>query len=227
MLNKKSKNADLESKRGILFLFGLIISLGLVLLAFQWKTLTPEIIDLGTSTYLQDDVYYIPPTPAETKKVPPKPVFVPGFVLVDNNSAVNDNPDLFTSEEVGDEFFSYQDFNLTGNPKNEKPDEEIFLIAEEMPEFPGGNISLKTFLAKNVEYPIIARENGIQGKVYVRFVIDKNGEVTHVEIYRGVETSLDKEALRVVGLLPKWKPGKQGGKAVNVSYVVPINFELR
>jgi TonB family protein len=95
-----------------------------------------------------------------------------------------------------------------------------------MPEFPGGETALKKFIEHSMKYPEIAKENGIQGTVYVKFTIDKTGKVVHPEIVKEVDPSLDKEALRVANTLPKWKPGKQRGKAVNVVYTIPVNFEL-
>lgn len=112
-------------------------------------------------------------------------------------------------------------------PKTLKGDEQIFFIVEEMPEFPGGELELRKFIANNIKYPVAAQENGIQGRVYVTFVVDKNGEVVNARIARGVDPALDKEALRVVNNLPKWIPGKQRGQNVNVSYTVPINFALQ
>jgi protein TonB len=111
--------------------------------------------------------------------------------------------------------------------EEEEEDAPVFFIVEEMPEFPGGEQALHKFLASNIEYPVIAQENGIQGRVYVKFVVNTDGSITDVEIARGVDPSLDKEALRVVRSMPKWKPGKQRGKAVRVSYTVPINFVLQ
>jgi protein TonB len=104
---------------------------------------------------------------------------------------------------------------------------EIFMIVEEMPEFPGGTEALQRYLAQSVRYPVIAQENGIQGRVYIQFVINQNGEVTNATILRGVDPSLDREALRVVEAMPKWKPGKQRNRPVRVSYTVPINFVLQ
>jgi len=105
--------------------------------------------------------------------------------------------------------------------------EEIFFIVEEMPEFPGGEQALRQFISNSIDYPKVAQEKGIQGKVYVTFVVTKDGNVANATIARGVDPSLDSEALRVVNSLPKWKPGKQRGQAVNVSYTVPINFKLQ
>ena len=113
------------------------------------------------------------------------------------------------------------------SPKTLKDASEIFFIVEEMPEFPGGELALRKYIANTVDYPEIAQENGIQGKVYVTFVVTRNGDIANAGIARSVDPSLDAEALRVVNSLPKWKPGKQRGQAVNVSYTVPINFVLQ
>jgi TonB family protein len=112
-------------------------------------------------------------------------------------------------------------------PKSLDASEQIFFIVEEMPEFPGGEIALRQYIANAVKYPVTAQEKGIQGKVYVTFVVSKDGSVADCKIARGVDPSLDKEALRVVSELPKWMPGKQKGKNVNVSYTIPINFQLQ
>ena len=108
-----------------------------------------------------------------------------------------------------------------------EPLEEALPVAEQMPEFPGGDEALRKYLATSVKYPVIAQENGIQGRVFVAFVVDKNGNVTNVRVARPFDPNLDKEAVRVVQSMPKWTPGKQRGKAVKVSYTVPINFVLQ
>ncbi|MBV5315956.1 MAG: TonB family protein [Prolixibacteraceae bacterium] len=102
-----------------------------------------------------------------------------------------------------------------------------FFIVEQMPEFPGGEAALRKYLANSVKYPVIATENGIQGKVFVNFVVEPSGNISNVKVTRGVDSSLDKEAVRVVKSMPKWIPGKQGGQAVRVSFTVPINFVLQ
>jgi protein TonB len=106
-------------------------------------------------------------------------------------------------------------------------EEAPFVIVEQMPEFPGGEKALLSYLSKSIKYPAIARENGIQGTVYVRFVIGKSGKVSKAEIVRGVDASLDEEAIRVINTMPNWSPGRQGGKEVPVSYTIPIRFELQ
>ena len=105
--------------------------------------------------------------------------------------------------------------------------EDVFTIVETMPVFPGGDLELRNHIAKSVKYPVIAQEKGIQGKVFVSFVIEKDGTVGRARVVRGVDSSLDMEALRVLKLLPKWKPGLQGGQKVAVSYTMPINFVLQ
>ncbi len=110
----------------------------------------------------------------------------------------------------------------------QEPEEnQVFYIVEQMPEFPGGEEALRKFIAKEIQYPVVAQENGIQGRVYVSFVVDVDGSITQAKITRGVDPALDREALRVVNSLPRWNPGKQRGKPVKVSYTVPINFVLQ
>jgi len=106
------------------------------------------------------------------------------------------------------------------------PNEPVFYVTEEMPEFPGGEQALQMYISSSVEYPELAQEKDIQGRVYVSFVVTKYGTVANAKIARGVDPALDKEALRVVSSLPQWKPARQHGQAVNVQYTVPINFSL-
>lgn len=112
-------------------------------------------------------------------------------------------------------------------PKHSLADQQIFFMVENMPEFPGGEDELRKFIANNINYPEVAQKEGIHGRVYVTFVVDKEGNVANAKIARGVDPSLDREALRVVNSLPSWKPGTQKGEPVNVSYTVPIHFALR
>lgn len=114
-----------------------------------------------------------------------------------------------------------------GPKQSVDPNDQVFLIVESMPEFPGGDLALRRFIAQSIKYPVSAQEKGIQGKVFVNFVVEKDGSVGSAKIARGVDPALDKEALRVVSSLPKWTPGKQKGVAVRVSYTIPINFVLQ
>lgn len=127
-------------------------------------------------------------------------------------------PDAFLGKDSGSLIFSSSDESL---------DDPIFYIVEEMPEFPGGEAALRHEIANNIKYPFEAMKDSIQGKVYVTFIVSKDGLVKYPRIVRGVHPLLDKEALRVVGELSQWVPGRQRGKDVNVSYTVPINFVLQ
>jgi len=129
-----------------------------------------------------------------------------------------------TDEENG---IDVAELNQNQEIAQEPVEEEVFLIVEQMPEFPGGETALRTYIAKHIKYPPTAQEMGIQGKVYVTFIVDSSGNVTKATIARGIDSALDKEALRVINSLPKWTPGKQRGKPVSVSYTVPINFTLQ
>ncbi len=109
----------------------------------------------------------------------------------------------------------------------EEAPQEVFVVVEEMPSFPGGDTELFRFIYDNIKYPELAKENNIQGKVILRFCVTYKGTVDQVSVVRGVDPSLDEEAIRVIKMLPLWKPGKQGGKPVNVWYSVPISFQLK
>ena len=114
------------------------------------------------------------------------------------------------------------------NIKTEEPvEEDIFVLVENMPEFPGGNGALFQYLSKNIKYPAIPQEEGIQGRVIIQFVVDKDGTITDPVVVRSVDPYLDKEALRVIKAMPKWKPGLQRNKAVRVKYTVPVAFRLQ
>ena len=114
-------------------------------------------------------------------------------------------------------------------PPAPKPEvaNKVFDVVEEMPSFPGGQGALMAFLSSNIKYPVVAQENGVQGRVIVGFVVEKDGSISDVKVMRSVDPSLDREAQRVVKAMPKWKPGKQNGSAVRVKYTVPVVFRLQ
>ena len=224
--NKKSEKANLENKKSTFFLIGLVLALGSVLFAFEWKTAeTNAVIVLRTSEFAPDDYIFIPPTAAEKRELPKPIIKVPTFVVVDNMTDVKEDIVLMSTEPDDEPLI---DFNsLIFQPDDNDKEEIIHFTAEIMPEFPGGERALLSYLSGNVKYPLIAQENGIEGKVYVSFIIDEQGNIYDVNLIRGVDLSLDNEALRVVKGMPKWKPGKQGGRPVKVRYNVPIYFDLR
>ena len=111
--------------------------------------------------------------------------------------------------------------------EEEESAQQIFTVVEKQPEFPGGMSELMKFLAKSIKYPVIAQENGIQGRVVCSFVVNRDGSIVDIQVMRGVDPSLDKEAVRVIGTMPKWKPGEQRGKPVRVRFILPVQFRLQ
>lgn len=108
-----------------------------------------------------------------------------------------------------------------------KEDNKVYDVVEQQPSFPDGQGALMQWLIDNIKYPVIAAENGIEGRVMVQFIVNKNGDLSDVRVARGVDPSLDKEALRLISIMPKWIPGKQNGKIINVRYTLPITFKLQ
>ncbi len=226
---KKSKKADLESKRNIFLMSGLVIALLITLVAFEWTTKPKQSSSLGTIQAQEVEEEIIPITRQEEVKPPPPPPppkVVEVLNIVDDDVEIEDELEIEDTEADDETIIDVAPIIETAEEEEEE-EAQVFYIVEEMPEFPGGELALRKFIGNSISYPVIAQENGIQGKVYVTFVVDKDGSISNATIARGVDPSLDKEALRVVNNLPKWKPGKQRGKPVRVSYTVPINFVLQ
>ena len=227
---KKSPKADLEGKKTIFLEIGFVIALGILLSAFNWKTNTKVEEGFVITQEEQVEEEIIPITQQMMKPPPPPP---PAPKLTDLIEIVEDELSIDEELEIDDaeadvENKSNYNFDYDGDSWGEEESDgeaDIFQVVEDMPQFPGG--SVQKWSAKNVKYPMIAQENNIQGKVFVQFVIEKDGSVSDVKVARSVDPSLDKEAIRVVKAMPKWKPGKQRGKPVRVSYTVPINFQLQ
>jgi len=130
------------------------------------------------------------------------------------------------NDETGGEVLKAKE--VIAEPEPPKVEEtKVFDVVEEMPQFPGGQAALLEYLAKNIKYPVVAEENGVQGRVVVTFVVERDGSITDVRVIKSVDPSLDKEATRVVKSMPKWQPGKQNGSAVRVKYTVPVQFRLQ
>lgn len=134
--------------------------------------------------------------------------------------------DVKGNDDKGGEVLKLKEAVAQPEPKPEV-ENKIFDVVEQMPSFPGGNAALMKYLSDNVKYPVVAQENGVQGRVVVSFVVEKDGHITDVKVVRSVDPSLDKEAARVVRSMPSWIPGKQNGSAVRVKYNVPVSFKLQ
>ncbi len=204
-----------------------MVALSLVLIAFEWSTTDVAIGSMQMTEDVAAEEEIIPITRQEEVKPPPPP---PPPKVSDVLNIVEDDVELDDELELMDTESNENtvvEFKAIEVQEEEEADAPVFFIVEEMPVFPGGEEALRKYIAQSVKYPAIAQENGIQGRVFVAFVVNTKGEVTDVKIARGVDPNLDKEAIRVVTNMPKWSPGKQRGKAVKVSYTVPINFVLQ
>ena len=213
---KKNPEISLEKKKGLFFQIGLVVTLVIVLGAFEWKSYEKVDYNLGQLNLDDLEEEIIPITKQEKNPPPPPPPPPEVIVIIEDKVEIVDEAKIETTES--DEKVAIE--------IEEESDEEFFMVVENMPEFPGGDAGLMKYIQNNVKYPPIAKEYNITGKVYVSFIVDKSGSVTDVKIVRGVDKSLDAEAVRVVKSLPKYKPGKQRGKAVRVMFTIPINFTL-
>lgn len=221
MKPKKSNQADLETKKGMFRQMGIVIALSLVFIAFEYSNADVSNNTLDYTPDIVVEIDHIPITRSKPTLPPPPPPAILNTIIIDPlNLSMEDDLVIVSSEidETNDVLYIPEEID-------EIDDDAIFITPEQMPEFPGGETALFQFLRENVNYPTIASEMGIQGRVYVEFVIDKSGHVTNIKLLKGVDKHLDNEALRVINLMPNWTPGYQGGKAVNVSYRLPINFK--
>jgi len=213
---KKNPEVNLERKRGLFLQIGLVIALLVVLGAFEYKTYEKIAYNLGALNLDDLEEEIIPITKQEIKPPPPPPPPPEIIEIVEDDVVIEDEIEIEDTESDEDEEIEII----------EEDDDEFFMVVENMPIFPGGDLGLMKYIQKHVKYPAIAKEYNITGKVYVSFIVDKSGSVTNVKIVRGVDKNLDAEAVRVVKSLPKYKPGKQRGKAVRVMFTIPINFTL-
>ncbi len=224
---KKSPKADLESKRVIFTEIGLVIGLALMLVAFEWKTYDKTVMEVAARTVEDIAEEIIPITEQKVKPPPPAPVQqVVKINIVEDDVEVEDDIDI---DVEADQNTEVQEYVAPVKVEEEESAEEqqIFMVVESMPEFPGGESQLYKFLAENIKYPQMAKESGIQGRVFVTFVVERDGRVTDVRVLRGIGGGCDEEAIRVVSNMPKWTPGKQRGKAVRVQYNLPVKFTLQ
>lgn len=224
---KKSPKVDLKRMRGTWLLVGYVVVLALMFVAFEW---TQRDVKVATDTGVQDVVFeeeIIPITQQEEIKAPPPPE-APSVAevlnIVDDKTDVAETT-IASTEETGKAVEVKYVAPVVEEPEPEE--ETIFQVVEQMPEFPGGMSALMQYLGKNIKYPTIAQENGVQGRVIVQFVVNRDGTIVDPVVVRSVDPYLDKEAIRVIKAMPKWKPGQQRGKAVRVKYTVPVTFKLQ
>ena len=227
---KKSEKASLENKKLLFTEIGLVAALLIVWGAFEHSSREAQVAVLEDTTQI-DDVEEIVALQQETPPPPPEAPNIP--VLSDQIDIVDDDikvDDMFQTLEddasTGVEIMDYKEEEV----QEEEVEEEAipFQLVEEKPSFNGGDANeFSKWVNSKLVYPEIAKENGVQGPVTLQFTVEADGRVTNVKVVRGVDDSLDKEAVRVVSQSPKWKPGKQRDRAVKVTYTFPVIFQLR
>ena len=226
---KKSEKANLENKKLLFVEIGLVVSLAITLFAFEWTSTETEtaVLEDNTEVLVEEEMISTqmdtPPPPPAAPKIP---VLSDQIDIVDDEIEIED--DMFMNLEddasLGVEIMDYVEV------EEEVVEEEAipFQLVEEKPSFQGGDANqFSKWVNSRLVYPEIAKENGVQGRVTLQFTVEKDGSVTKVKVLRGVDPSLDKEAVRVVSQSPKWKPGKQRDRAVPVTYTFPVIFQLR
>ncbi|MBN2683043.1 MAG: energy transducer TonB [Bacteroidales bacterium] len=221
---KKSKRADLEKRRSVFFQLGIVISISCVLMAFEWAVSDQSIKDISSSRLISIDEEMAEITIQEVEKppMPDLPKIADELTVVENTEEADD------SETPSNEYFATTTIIFSEPTISTEPEPEPFpyVLVEDKPVFGKGDADLINYLAKSIVYPPDAVEIGLKGKVFVEFVISKDGSVKDVKIVRGIHPLLDNEALRVVKNMPNWKPGMQRKVPVPVSFIVPIKYEL-
>jgi len=220
---KKNKKYDLEQYKTTFFQIGLIVALVIILAAFnitKEKSISMLEREAGTDFIEEITLVTVQEPPKEIKTPLPKQI-IEILQIVDNDTEIEDEPN-FEDQDIDENMR----VDIPVIRDVEEDEEDPIHIPDEMPKFPGGDIGLMKYLGSHVKYPNIARENGLEEKIYIRFCVTREGRVDKVSVLRGTEAILYKEALRVIKSLPKWKPGEKNGKKVSVWYTVPINFQL-
>lgn len=226
---KKSPKADLEGNKSTWILIGYVFVFAALFVAFEWtaseRKETGEIISAGV---LLEEEVMIPITLPEKKVVPPPPEAkqITDVLEIVEDDAEIEETEIISVEDQGEVVEINENMNIV---VEELPEEEtIYNVVEDQPEFPGGMQALMKYLRDNIKYPSISRQNNSQGRAYINFVVNTDGSITDVEVMKSTnDVYLDKEAVRVVSGMPKWKPGKQQGKTVRVKYTLPVMFRLQ
>ena len=224
---KKNVNADLEKTKGTSLMLGFVIALAVMFVSLEW---TQRDVRDDSDMYRVSDISFTeemaPITLPEKKTVPPPPAAVKTadiIEIIEDDAPIDE--DVIISQEDNSPWIDINTVTVV-EPEPEIEDDTEFLVVEDQPEFPGGTAALLEYLRKNIRYPSICRENNIQGRVLVTFIVNKDGTIVEPEVVKSVHPQLDREALRVISSMPNWKPGSQRGKPVRVKFTVPVNFRL-
>ncbi len=222
---KKTEKADLESKKVFFLQVGLILALALALVAFEWKSYEKVKVDLMTRAVDDTPEEMVEITQQDKTPPPPAPPQQTTIIeIVDDEVEIEDEIEIDVEADQQTEVQDYVPVDM-GNSE-EAEEVQIFTVVESMPGFQGGEEARIRYLNENIKYPQMARESGIQGRVFVTFVVERDGRVTDVKVLRGIGGGCDEEAVRVIQNMPKWEAGKQRGKPVRVQFNMPILFKL-
>ncbi|MEP0985793.1 energy transducer TonB [Ekhidna sp.] len=217
---KKNKKYELESKRPLFFGIGMIISLSLTILAFEWKSPIDPVMELRAD-YEKIDEILIPPTIQR----PPAPPIPKTPIIKSTKEEPKEEIEIIIDQDIlADDIIEFIPSPVT---TTEEVEEATRSYAEVMPSFEGGMKNFYSFMSKNIRYPKQAQRMGIEGKVFLQFVVEKDGSLTDLKVVKGIGAGCDEEALRVMKLVPDFLPGKQGDVRVRVQMVIPINFTLQ
>jgi protein TonB len=226
---KKRTKVDRERRNAMLRNLGLAMSLGLILLAFEWKSWDrPELVELNGNLGTNDEILDVPVTEQPPPPPPKNVIKHANIVEVPDVEEIKDEIELDLDLEVSEES-SIEEvvFPVMEEPKEEVA-EEIFVIVEEQPLPEGGFETFYKYIGQNIKYPVQAKRMGVSGKVFVTFVIEKNGKISQAEVVKGIGAGCDEEAIRVLNSAPiRWTPGKQRGQPVRTKMVIPIHFTLK
>ena len=229
MVPKKTEKADLEKRRGLYLEIGLAVVLVAALVAFNVKSYDNKKIVVEQRTAEDEIEEQIIQTQDDTPPPPPPPE--PEVVTTELNVIENDaETENEMNMDVFDKIEKQENIEITPvkvEEEEEEVEDEIFQVVEQDPEYPGGVDALYKFIQQNLKYPQLAKENNITGRVFVQFVVEKDGSVSNVKAARDIGGGCGAEAVRVIKSMPKWTPGKQRGKAVRAAYTLPVNFVLQ
>lgn len=191
------------------------------------KTVTPKVEQVQKVEKVKSSIAFTPPVIKKDSEVKPEEEMKTQDELKETKTAIGAFDVKGNDESGGTVLKAVEEIATPEPPKQEAEQNKVFDVVEQQPQFPGGMGALNQWLGSNIKYPPMAAENGIEGRVIVQFVVERDGSVSGVHVVRGVDSSLDKEATRVVAQMPKWIPGKQNGSAVRVKYTVPVTFRLQ
>ena len=225
---KKNPKADLEKRRGLYLEIGLVVVLAAVLMALNLKKYEKEEREqfVREASMEQEDIIIqtqeqeLPPPPP-----PEQPEVSTEFEVVEDDAEIKN--ELIVNAEVTDDTKNIEITPVVVEEEEEEEEQQIFTVVENDPEFPGGMEALYKYLRENIKYPELAKQNNITGKVYVTFVVERDGSIANPRVLKDIGGGCGQEAIRVVKSMSKWTPGKQRGKSVRVQFNLPVNFNLR